>query len=190
VKPAPPARTRRVFFALWPGEREQQELAQCVAGALVLSAGRLLPARNLHATLAFLGAVPEDRLEELATLARLCAQSWTQTAPRLTFRRLEHWGRVDILVVTGQDEGERAGVLATSLKDAGARGGFAPDLKPFRAHVTVARKVTRATAPAALRAVVWEFSAFALVSSRTEAAGPVYSVIESYPLVKTQKARE
>jgi 2'-5' RNA ligase len=189
VKPAVPARTRRVFFALWPGEREQEELAHCVAGALAPGGGRLLPARNLHATLAFLGAVHEERLEELATLARLCAHSWTQTAPRLTFQRLEHWGRVDILVVTGEDEGERAALLASSLKDAGVRGGFAPDLKPFRAHVTVARKVTRAPPERALPELAWQFTSFALIESETRPSGSVYSVRESFVLGKREKVR-
>jgi 2'-5' RNA ligase len=41
-----------------------------------------------------------------------------------------------------------------------------------------------------LRAVVWTFEAFALVDSRTEPSGPVYSVIESYPLIGTDKARD
>jgi 2'-5' RNA ligase len=41
-----------------------------------------------------------------------------------------------------------------------------------------------------LREVVWRFDAFALVDSRTEPAGPVYSVIESYPLADTEKAHE
>jgi 2'-5' RNA ligase len=189
VKAATPARTRRVFFALWPREREQEELAHRVAGALAGGDGRLLPARNLHATLAFLGAVPEERLEELAALARLRAQSWTQEPPRLTLQRLEHWGRVDILVVTGEDEGERAGVLAMALKDDCVRSGFAPDLKSFRAHVTVARKVTRAPPERALPELAWQFASFALIESETRPSGSVYSVRESFVLGKREKVR-
>jgi RNA 2',3'-cyclic 3'-phosphodiesterase len=81
-----------------------------------------------------------------------------------------------------------ATALSAALKDAAAAAGFTPDLKPFRAHVTVARKVMRAPRECALRALVWRFDDFALIDSRTEPAGPVYSVVDSYPLVKREKA--
>ena len=37
--------------------------------------------------------------------------------------------------------------------------GFAPDLKPFRAHVTVARKVVRLTRSREMRALRWPVAA-------------------------------
>jgi 2'-5' RNA ligase len=40
-----------------------------------------------------------------------------------------------------------------------------------------------------LRAVEWCLDAFALIDSRTAPSGPVYSVVESYPLVSVDKAR-
>jgi len=40
-----------------------------------------------------------------------------------------------------------------------------------------------------LRPVEWCLDAFALIDSRTEPSGPVYSVVESYPLVSADKAR-
>ena len=186
---AAPARTRRVFFALWPGERAQEELAHAVAGALTSAGGRLLPAHNLHATLAFLGSVPEERLEELAALARACAAAWEGGALRLEFGRLEHWARVAILVVTGEDADGRAHALAHALRDACVRGGFAPDLKPFRAHVTVARKVTRAAPERTLPALAWRFTSFALIESETRPSGSVYSVRASFVLGKGDKVR-
>ena len=81
-----------------------------------------------------------------------------------------------------------ASTLAASLKDATAAAGFTPDLKPFHAHVTLARKVTHAPRECTLREVLWRFDGFALVDSRTESGGPVYSVLESYPLVKVESA--
>jgi 2'-5' RNA ligase len=72
--------------------------------------------------------------------------------------------------------------LAKTLQDEAARAGFAPDLKPFRPHVTVARKVLRPTRSRDIHSVRWEFVRFALLESRTQASGPVYSVVESYAL--------
>ena len=184
---APPPRTRRLFFALWPQASAQEDLARAVAGELADAAGRALPAHNLHSTLAFLGSVPEERVGELTSLAREIAAAWPGGAPCLRFRLLEHWARVSILVVTGEDEGERAHALARVLKDACVQRGFAPDLKPFRAHVTVARKVARAPATRALPELVWRFTSFALIESDTHPSGSLYSVRERFLLDKTQK---
>jgi len=41
-----------------------------------------------------------------------------------------------------------------------------------------------------LRPVVWRFDAYALIDSRTEPSGPVYSIVDSYPLVGADKARD
>ena len=76
------------------------------------------------------------------------------------------------------------------LKNETAAAGFSPDLKPFRTHVTVARKVAHAPSTLAVQPVLWRFDAFALIESRTDPGGPVYSVIESYLLVKAEKAHE
>ena len=88
------------------------------------------------------------------------------------------------------EESPGAAALAEALKDATAAAGFSPDLKPFRAHVTVARKVAHAPRELALRALIWHFDSFGLIDSRTEPSGPVYSVIDSYSLVKSEKAHE
>lgn len=179
---------RRLFFAFWPDEMERQRLVQATAGAGV-SGGRPVPAESLHVTLAFLGSVPERRIPELHRLARQVAKAFAQDArpPSLKFDRLVHWAGARILCALAADEA-RALALAAALKDASAATGFSPDLKPFHPHVTVARKVVRASAPQVLQPVLWRCDAFALLDSRTE-AGPVYSVIESYPLFKTEKAR-
>jgi RNA 2',3'-cyclic 3'-phosphodiesterase len=108
----------------------------------------------------------------------------------LRFETLAHWVRPQILCALAAEEPSAAQALAAALKDAAAAAGFTPDLKPFHAHVTVARKVVHAPGKPALRAVVWCFDTFALVDSRTESCGPVYSVIESYPLVERQKLHE
>jgi 2'-5' RNA ligase len=185
-------RTQRLFFALWPEEQARAALAHATAKAVRHSGGRPVPAANLHVTLAFLGAVQERRIGELRQLAESQAAAFTRAQPiTLRFDHFDYFRRAQVVCALAAAEDSAAvQPLASALQDASAAAGFNPDLKPFRAHVTVARKVTHATVPAALRPVVWEFSAFALVSSRTEAAGPVYSVVESYPLVKAQKAHE
>jgi RNA 2',3'-cyclic 3'-phosphodiesterase len=185
--------TRRLFFALWPDEAQRAALNHATAKAVRGCGGRPVPAANLHVTVCFLGSVPAARLTELDGVARRIAASRTPAAPlALEFVRLEHWVRPQLLcALTAVREPAAASAvaqdLADALGDATEAAGFSPDLKPFRAHVTVARKVVKARFDERIGPVRWEFAAFALIESRTLATGPVYSVVESYPLVEPQK---
>jgi RNA 2',3'-cyclic 3'-phosphodiesterase len=60
--------------------------------------------------------------------------------------------------------------------------GFSLDSKPFRAHVTLARKVKRADGELDMQPALWSFRDFALVESRTEPQGAVYRVLEHFTL--------
>jgi 2'-5' RNA ligase len=178
--------TQRLFFALWPDEAARGALSAATAKAVRRCGGRPVPAANLHVTLVFLGSVAQRRIAELQDIGRERAATFAQEEPlSLTFGRLAHWSRSQILCNLATEESAAARALAESLKDAIAAAGFTPDLKPFHAHVTVARKVLRAAELPAVTPVVWRFADFALVDSRTAPAGPIYSVIESYPLVKS-----
>ena len=111
-------------------------------------------------------------------------------SPTLTFARLAHWKEAQILCALAAEPSPSARGLAVALQEATAALGLSPDRKPFQAHVTLARKVVRPGAMLTLRPVVWTFDAFALIDSRTEPSGPLYSVIDSYPLIRTDKARD
>ena len=206
--PAPPTRepTRRLFFALWPDEQQRDALHSATRKSVRSCGGRPVPVPSLHVTLAFLGGVPEGRVPELDRIARRVADAFPAAGQPLlvSFDRLGYWARPQILCALGTGELEAAQAvgepleadaagapaLSATLKSETAAAGFSPDLKPFRAHVTVARKVAHAPSELALQPVLWRCDAFALIESRTDAAGPIYSVIESYLLVKVEKVHE
>jgi len=71
--------------------------------------------------------------------------------------------------------------LSTALKLQLTSAGFTPDLKPFRAHVTLARKVSHSIPTMEMDPVVWRFTEFALVDSRTGPGGSAYRVLTSFP---------
>ena len=195
-----------MFFALWPDEEQRAALAHATRKAVRSSGGRPVPEQSLHVTLAFLGSVPERRLAELQAIARRIAQAAAaQDAPILvSFDRLVHWARPRILcALASEAPGDPRGAepprappvtaapaLAEALKSETSAAGFTPDLKPFHAHVTVARKVAHGRSAELVPPLRWQFGAFALIESRTDPSGPVYSVIDSYLLVKAEKAHE
>jgi 2'-5' RNA ligase len=181
---------QRLFFALWPSSGMRRELSLATQRAVSECRGRAVPCHNLHATLAFLGNVPKSRVPELMRLAGAQAAAVIHVPLSLSFDTLEHWPRPKILCALATQASPQASALAAALKDSTAAAGFHPDLKPFHAHVTVARKVLDCPQLPPFSPVVWRFEAFALIDSRTEKAGPVYSVVESWSLVKTEKARK
>ncbi|HEX4618513.1 MAG TPA: RNA 2',3'-cyclic phosphodiesterase [Steroidobacteraceae bacterium] len=189
------APTRRLFFALWPDAAQRAALVHAAGKTVRRCGGRPVPETNLHVTLAFLGSVPEPRLEELRAIARRIAARFPREAVplALSLEALEHWAKPQVLTVLERKAeahaapASGAAKLAQLLTTETAAAGFSPDLKPFRPHVTVARKVPRAPGPSAMRRVPWSFGAFALVESRTLAEWPLYSVLESYVLDGAEK---
>jgi RNA 2',3'-cyclic 3'-phosphodiesterase len=176
--------TRRLFFALWPDEGLRATFAHTVHKAVRASGGRPVPAHNLHVTLLFVGSVPERRIPELEGIAARVVASHAITAPppELVFDRVEHWEKPRVLVATASAALTVVNALAAGLQTETLRAGFAPDLKPFRAHVTVARKVARLTHSLRMHEVRWPVTGSALVESCTLPEGPLYSVINSWPL--------
>jgi RNA 2',3'-cyclic 3'-phosphodiesterase len=181
---APREPRRRLFFALWPTAAMQESLLAAASAATgSLASGRPVPRENLHQTVAFLGSVPESSLAKVEAIARSFPRPPALGAPlALTFDRLEYWARAELLCAAAHPSPSAAGALAEALKQALLAAGFAPDLKPFRPHVTLARQVKRRPRECALAEVTWTFSEFALVESRSGPAGSLYSVVASWPL--------
>jgi 2'-5' RNA ligase len=189
------APSRRLFFGLWPDETQRAALAHATAKTVRHCGGRPVPESNLHVTLAFLGSVQESRLAELRAIGRRIAATFPQVAVPLVISLdgFEHWAKPQLLTVLERRQeahgAPASGVaeLARLLSAATGAVDFSPDLKPFRVHVTVARKVARVPRSSEMRQVLWSFDSFALLESRTLAEGPVYSVVESYPLGSAEK---
>jgi len=96
--------------------------------------------------------------------------------------RLEHWRPAHLVGALPAEPPAPVVSLARRLRDRQAASGFASDLKPFRPHVTVVRKVSRPGHIERIDSVAWSFTALALIESRTLAEGALYSVVESYSL--------
>ena len=174
---------KRLFFALWPTEAQRNALAGATLDTVRSGGGRPVPSLSLHTTLNFLGSVPERRIQDLSSIARRVAgASAVGAAPLLLeFDHIEYWKKPRILCVVAQGESPQVLALADALAKEAVGAGFNPDLKPFRPHVTLARKVSHPIPTTNMDPVVWRLTEFALVESRTEPGGSAYRVLASFP---------
>ncbi len=174
-------KNRRLFFALWPPDAVRAQLAAAAQSHAAL--GRAIAARNLHVTLAFLGAVAEERIVGVLEAA--------QSAQKLTFGgnfmlhldRIEFWRRSSLICLSAGQipsellalvEGLRAGLLE--------RGFGLREHQTFRPHVTLVRDVARGPADAGVASVQWPIDSFALVESKVGQRGSEYAVLEAWRL--------
>lgn len=168
----------RLFFALWPDAGERAALAAATRAALHATRGRAIPRENLHVTLAFLGSVPEDRVAGLRAVALS-----VRIAPFvLVLERLVHFARARVLAAMPAGEPAALLALTAQLRERLGAAGFPTDPRPFRAHLTLAREVAQPLEDQHMTAVALRCASFALVESRTERTGALYSVIDAWPL--------
>lgn len=167
----------RLFFALWPDDEVRRQLAE-VAARLPRGAGRAVAPANYHITLEFIGDADADTRAALETAAgRLSIEPF-----KLTLGRFGYWARPRILWFGPHHLPPELLGLAYQLRTVAGQCGVEPDTRPYRPHVTLARKVARQPKWPAVQPVDWPINDFVLCQSLTTARGPVYEVLTRWPL--------
>jgi 2'-5' RNA ligase len=184
--------TRRLFVALEPPDPVRRRLA-ALAAELRRAAGRAaddvrwVAAENVHLTLQFLGAVPEERVADVEAALRAAAAEVRPISlevkgaggfpnarrPRVVWAGL------------GGDVAELA-ALAAAVGRRLAPLGFAPEDRPFAAHLTLGRARDGRGAPGLAGALArvaqaegapWRASELVLFESHLSPRGPRYEAI-------------
>jgi 2'-5' RNA ligase len=176
-----------LFFALWPAPALQQSLVETTQSVVLAAGGRPVPPENFHVTLAFLGSVPDARISEVAAIGVDVASQFAQRRMTVTLDATEYWQKPKVVVATAglpaAKSAPLANVLAGALKSRLTDAGFAPEETPeFHPHVTLAHKIAHPIQSIGIQPVLWSFTNFALVDSRTEPKGSVYTVLQTFPL--------
>jgi 2'-5' RNA ligase len=170
----------RLFFALQP--KAEQNIALTAQVAPLIVGAQAVRAENLHATLCFIGALEPEKLDGL----RAAAATVRSRHVELRFDTLEHWDGPRVVCATTTEESESARALAVALGEAAIAAGFSPDIKPFRAHLTLARKVSRDLSvvfPQSLMPpTILRCDRFVLMESRRGESGSIYSAVDSWAL--------
>ena len=172
---------RRLFFALWPDQALNARLAEVTRPArreLGEAGARLVATANVHITLAFLGNLAEDQYQCVTSAAgRVHARSFDLLLDQWGFFRRAQVGYLAPSRIPGELEH-----LVDRLWDAAESCGLKPDVRPYRPHLTLARKVTARLDFPPPESVLWKPVDFVLVSSVTHASGPTYRVLKRWPL--------
>jgi len=176
-----PPRTHRLFFASWPGEKRQLELDRKLRNVAWASGGRRVAAANYHLTFAFLGSVRADRLEAI----KGAAQTLRAAAFDLRLDQLEYFPKSRVLCLSESSPSEAAQDLVRALWQKLAALGFKPEVRPFKAHLTLARKVERPPRERAVAAIEWPVDALSLVESVTAPEGSIYTPLDTWPLTSS-----
>lgn len=168
----------RIFFALWPDAVTRAGLAERARLLRLERPARPVPDYNLHLTLHFIGNVD---FEQLA-----CLQQRARRAEGEPFElTIDAHGYFRGARVAWLGPGDTPGALArlhAGLGDELSACGYRPEARRYSPHVTVARKLVRATAIEAFEPLRWKVDNFVLVESRAVETGVRYEVIETYPL--------
>lgn len=166
-----------MFFALWPDQALRHEIEHRLSG-LLPAAGRRVPPANLHITLLFLGPIADHLL---ACVEHTAAQQSSDPF-ELVLDRVAWWRTSQVLWLGGADTPAALADFVRRLHAGIGACGIALESRPFRAHMTLMRKVRRRPALRSIEPLGWKPQDYALVESVPDGAGVRYRTLASWPL--------
>jgi 2'-5' RNA ligase len=140
---------------------------------------RLVPTESYHMTLAFAGEVSSAQ----AAALRSTGAAVHSPAFEICFDAYEHWQKAEVIVAAASECPAALRELTLALRTGFRRVGLAADPVPFRAHVTIARKVAQAPVLKAMSKFSWAVTEFQLARSVRSDSGSVYTVIDNWQLL-------
>jgi 2'-5' RNA ligase len=165
---------KRVFFALWPDNRQRDHLRDVINSVARTVEGRTIDRRDWHVTLVFVGDLPEEQVPELQERARQI--QWEPF--HLVFDRLEFWARAKVAAMVAATIPVELQSLVTELNGIVQDFGVIPDDRTYRPHITVARNARTFTTERLAQRETIEWSSFELVESVPGPGGVSYHPVK------------
>lgn len=152
---------RRIFFALWPDDRQRDRLRDVINSVAKTVEGKIVDRRNWHITLAWIGDYSEQQIPTLLSRAgEISVEPF-----RLSFDRLEFWARPKVACMVGATVPPELQALNLELHALMQDIGVTPEDRTYRPHITVARNARSFTTERLTQRVATEWSGFELVES-------------------------
>ena len=153
--------TRRLFFALWPDNRQRDRLRDVINSVAKTVEGKAVDRRNWHITLVFIGEFPENRVPYLIERA---AQIKVEPF-RLSFDRLEFWPRPKVASLCTATVPSELQAIVDALNRVLLDLGLKPEDRTYRPHITVARNARPFPTERLAQRSITEWSGIELVES-------------------------
>lgn len=161
---------RRLFFALWPSDRQRELLRDTLRPVLSSVEGDVTDRRNWHVTLVFIGDFPEEQIPFL----QAAAADVEHDTIRLRFDRLTFWQRQRIACLHPLTVPPALERLVGSLTRVLADFDVAVEERVYRPHITVARRARVFDDVLLTRPIDLEWDDFELVESVHVTGGVSY----------------
>lgn len=167
----------RLFFAIIPDKSTSVSLHANGNFLTKHSRGHVVAAERLHLTLAFLGEVAPERLDELLALGeclpRLTGEVWT-------IDRAGGWPNG--IVWAGSAQPCPALMeLAAALQQGLCQAGFPTETRPYVPHVTLLRRARRRLPPQDIPPLPFVLRRVSLMESTLTPQGPQYRELQHWP---------
>ena len=168
--------SQRLFFALLPDTAAINEI-MAIQQQLPADKLRLYSAENLHQTLVFLGEFAEPKLMDL-----ISACNTVQIPPiSMQFTSLTHWPQPKVLCLLAAASSPALSALVTALQQIVSQFEVPADNRPYRPHITLARKASEAVA-LDFKPISFTADEFVLMQSVSTDNGPLYRPLHRWPL--------
>jgi RNA 2',3'-cyclic 3'-phosphodiesterase len=161
----------RLFLALWPDAGTRDAIAACQQAWTWPPSAAPVAAERLHLTLHFIGSVPRERLPQLGPGLRVGFEPF-----EFSLDRAEVWPNT-VAVLQPQRSAHQMVELHVELAEALRQLDLPVESRPFRPHVTLARRAREAVPPIQPIDVHWRADAgYVLVESLPGGAG--YQILQ------------
>lgn len=162
--------SKRLFFALWPDDRQRDQLRNVISPAAKLVEGSAVYRGSWHVTLVFLGDVPDERIPEIQAIARA-----VKFEPfRTRFDKVEYWPRPKVAVLSASTVPTELQHLVLSLETMLEKLEVPLDTRTFRPHITIVRRARPFETQRLAQPALVEWSGFELMESVPEPGGSRY----------------
>jgi 2'-5' RNA ligase len=163
-------RTKRIFFALWPDDRQRDRLRDLISALAKLVEGQVVYRGNWHVTTAFIGNFPE------ADIPALLAQATEiEFEPfRLRFDRVEFWPRPKVASLVAPTVPPELQRLVDAQNALLADFGVPVEDRIYRPHITVVRRARPFETQRLAQPAVMEWAGVELVESVSQPGGATY----------------
>jgi 2'-5' RNA ligase len=165
---------RRIFFALWPSDKQRQKIDAAIEPYKANLAGKWTLRSNWHVTLVFIGGFPN---KDIPALQRAAGNIRCQNIT-LRFERIDYWKRPKIMCLQADFVPNPLLELVKSLESAAKPLGFEPEKRPFRPHMTIARKARFFEPITLAQPLELHWSGFDLVESHPTSIGVQYKPLK------------